>query len=252
MDLGLKNKVALVTGSSRGIGFAIAKMLRDEGGTVVLNGRDEVVLNRACDSLGSGVCGFAADVSHVSESQALVDFVVQKQGRLDALVCNVGSGASVKPGAENYDEWLRVFHLNFLSATNMIEAALPHLEKSRGTILCVSSICGSEIIPGAPVTYSVAKKALDFYIKGVAKPFADRGVRINGVAPGNVFFEGGSWEKRVKENPQAVQEMLEKNVALKKFGTPEEIASMAGFLLSPKASFMTGETVVVDGGQVKS
>lgn len=252
MDLGLKDKIALVTGSSRGIGFAIAKKLQEEGCAVILNGRDEAALNRACDSLGSGVCGFAADVSHVSESQALIDFVAQKQGHLDILVCNVGSGASVKAGDETYEEWLRVFHMNFLSATNVIETARDLLFRSQGNIVCISSICGNEVIAGAPITYSVAKAALNFYVKGIAKPLAEKGVRINVVSPGNIYFSGGSWERRVQENKEAVDAMLKANVALKRFGTPEEIANVVAFLTSTESSFMTGETVVVDGGQVHS
>lgn len=252
MDLNLKNKVALVTGSTKGIGHAIAKQLHAEGCHVVLNGRNEVTVKEACRSLGNSVVGFAADVSKKAESLALIDFVEMTYGRLDVLVCNVGSGASVKPGEENEEEWLRVFRVNFLSATNIIEAGREALAKSKGSIVCISSICGNEVLPGAPLTYTIAKTALNTYVKGVMRPLAEQGIRINAVSPGNIMFHGSTWEKRHAQNKEGVQKMLERDVALKRFGKPEEIADCVAFLVSERSSFITGSVHVVDGGQIRS
>lgn len=170
---------------------------------------------------------------------------------LDILVCNVGSGSSVPPGQETSEEWRRVLDINLLSATNMIEAARPMLAARKGVVICISSICGLEAL-GAPVTYSVAKAALNAYVRGIARPLGRDGVRIVAVAPGNILFDGSVWGRRMRDNPGQVTAMLESEVAMRRLGTPEEIASLVTFLVSPRASFMTGTVVVADGGQLRS
>lgn len=252
MDLELKNKVVLVTGSSRGIGFGIAKKFAEEGAFVALNGRDGSTLKNAEKNIGEASSCFVADVTKADEASQLVNDVIKKYGRIDVLVCNVGSGTSVKAGTENYEEWQRVLHANFFSATNLVEAARAELAKTRGSIVCISSICGTEIIPGAPATYTVAKAALNFYVRSMARPFAELGIRINAVSPGNINFPGGSWEKRLNDNSAVVEAMLNASVALKRFGKPEEIADVVAFVASSRSAFMTGEVLVVDGGQVHS
>ncbi len=168
------------------------------------------------------------------------------------LVCNVGSGASVCPGEEAFDEWQRVFALNLWSATNMVEAARAALAASRGAIVCVSSICGMEVVPDAPVTYSAAKAALNAYVRGIARPLGKLGVRITAVAPGNILFEGSVWSRQLTEDANAVHAMLERDVALASLGTPAEVADLVAWLASPRAGFATGGVYVLDGGQVRS
>ena len=173
-------------------------------------------------------------------------------GRLDILVCNVGSGGSVPPGHETAAEWHRVFGLNLWSATNAIEAAKDALCGSRGAIVCISSICGVEVVPGAPVTYSAAKAALNAYVRGIARPFGKDQVRINAIAPGNILFDGSVWDRKARENPMAMAQMLERDVALARLGDLQSIADWAAWLASPRCNFVTGQIYVVDGGQVRT
>lgn len=251
MNLQLAGKTAFVTGSSRGIGLAIASILHAEGCKVVLNGRNEVDLQAAVESL-PGTKAVPGDMTNPMNARSVVKQVVSQIGKLDILVCNVGGGRSVSPGQENADEWQRVFGLNFWSATNTIEAARDALVYSRGSVVCISSICGLEVIPDAPVTYSAAKAALHAYVRGIARPLGKDGVRINAVAPGNIDFEGSVWSRKRAENAQAMQDMLLGNVALSKLGTPQDVAQLVAYLASPVSGFATGSVWTLDGGQVRS
>lgn len=253
MQLDLNGKSALVTGSSRGIGRAIAEGLLREGCRVALNGRNARELEDAARALGGkNLTCVVGDVTRPEEARRIVADVLAAFGKLDVLVCNVGSGGSVRPGEESFDEWQRVFALNLWSATNMVEAARDALAASKGVIVCVSSICGMEVVPGAPVTYSAAKAALNAYVRGIARPLGKLGVRINAVAPGNILFEGSVWSRKLAEDADAVQAMLERDVALASLGTPAQVADLIAWLASPRAGFATGGIYVLDGGQVRS
>lgn len=249
MDLALADKVALVTGSSRGIGLAIARTLRDEGCKVILNGRDPRLLAQVGEQLG--VPGVAGDVTVEQGAHEVIEGAAAVHGRLDLLVCNVGSGASVPPGQESADEWQRMLGLNLLAATQSVAAARKHLARSQGTVLCVSSICGLAAL-GAPIAYSAAKAALNSYVRGSARHLAREGIRINALAPGNILFEGSTWERKLREDPTRVADMLEREVALRRLGSADEVAAMAAFLCSPRAGFATGGIFVLDGGQLRA
>ena len=244
-------RTALVTGSSRGIGNAIAKALALAGFTVAVNGRNEADVHRAAAEL-SGAIAVPGDVTSFSDARRVFDSVLERLGKLDILVCNVGSGKSVAPGAETHEEWQRVFALNLWSATNMVEAARAELARTQGAIVCVSSICGNEVIPDAPVTYSAAKAALNAFVRGISRPLGVDKVRINAVAVGNVLFSGSTWERKLEADADGVARMLEANVSLARLGTPAEIAAVVRFLCSDEARFVTGAIWTVDGGQVRS
>lgn len=249
MDLALNNKVAIVTGSSQGIGFAIAKMLLDEGCKIVINGRNKSKLDTAKEKLSKSVLAYEADVSVFSDCEKLVKKTIDTFGRLDILICNAGFSKSVKPGDENTTEWQNMLSANLLTATNMIQCATPYLSKTKGCITCISSICGVQTIQNAPVTYSASKAALNAAVKGLAIPLAQCGVRINAIAPGNILFPGSVWDKKMQISAESVDSMLKKNIPLQRFGTVEDIANMAAYLASNKSAFMTGSIVVIDGGQ---
>jgi 3-oxoacyl-[acyl-carrier protein] reductase len=251
MELELNDKVAFVTGSSRGIGKAIADKLYAEGCRVVINGRNSESLANAAKDM-PGVTVVQGDVSQPLEAKRVVNEVLSKMGNIDILICNVGSGSSVPPGDESYEEWQRIFALNIWSTTNTVEAARETLSASHGVVVCISSICGNEVVNGAPVTYSAAKAALNAYIRGIARPLGKLNVRINGVVPGNIMIPGGSWDDKLKNNPKRVKQIIESTVTLERFGTVDEIADATLFLCSNRASFITGSCLVVDGGQTVS
>jgi len=251
MELNLKGKNALVTGSSKGIGYAIASHLFEEGCNVTINGRNENSLKTLKSKFNDRMNYCAADVTNPNDCKRLITNTIDQWGSIDILVCNVGNGNSVKPGNENIEEWKKSFSDNFFSTTNVIEELLKYNPNSLKSIVCISSIAGIEST-GAPVPYSVAKSAINSYVKNISKHFAKYDIRINTVCPGNIMFENSVWEKKLIENSKNVEDMLKKEVAMKRFGTPAEISNLVVFLCSEKSSFITGSTFTADGGQTKS
>jgi len=250
MLLNLAGKTALITGSSRGIGFAIAQALHAEGCKVALNARNPDQLIKAAGEL-KGSVPVVGDVTQCNEAKRVVNEAAKLLGSLDILVCSVGGGDSVAPGCETPEEWQRIFALNLWSATNIIESALDVLSVSKGVILCISSICGLEVIPGAPLTYSAAKAALNSYVRGIARPLGKKGIRINAIAPGNILFEGSVWARKMAEDKDQVISMLEQNVALNRLGAPRDVANLSTYLVSGVANFATGGIWTLDGGQIR-
>ena len=251
MEPNLTGKIALVTGSTHGIGLSIAQNLSSEGCCVVLNSRTASDLELKVKEFTNSF-GVVGDVSNPDDAKQIISDVIEQFGSLDILICNVGSGTSVPPGNETFDEWQSVFSKNLWSATNIIEAARSELSKTQGVVVCVSSICGMEVIDGAPVTYSVAKAALNAYVKAISRPLGKLNVRINAVAPGNILFEGSVWSRKLKEDANNVETMLCRDVALSRLGDPAEVADLVAFLASPRAAYATGSIWTLDGGQVHS
>jgi len=249
MELGLAGKTALVSGASRGIGLAIARLLHAEGCHVALVARGRAGLEEAGKRFEGRVSLHVGDAAVPEAAQRLVAEAAATLGGLDILICNAGSGISVPPGMETDAEWRRVLDLNLFPALTMISAARPHLRRG-GAIICISSIAGLAALD-APVAYSAAKAALNAAVKGLARPLAAEGLRVNAIAPGNILFGGGTWDRKLKEDSAGVEAMLRREVALARLGSPEDIAPLAVFLASSRASFITGSILVADGGQLR-
>ena len=248
-DLHIRGMRILVGGSSSGLGLSIAHYLAEQGALVGLNGTrptfDDSILEDNC-------AYFCADLRDSAIASSLVTDFVARFGGIDALICCAGSGKSAIPGTEVGSDFYKSFDVNFFTAVNLIEAARNQLSQSGGSILCISSICGLEAVKGAPIPYSCAKSALNTYVKLASGHLAIEGIRINAIAPGNMLFSGSSWEQRLKTNPEEIQSMLEREVLLRKFGRPSDLASVVALLISPRSSFTTGSVWTLDGGQTRS
>ncbi len=249
MNINFKNKLVLVTGSSQGIGYEIGKNLLNLGANVIFNSRtgDQKQLKQLKQGSFQHMI---ADVSNFSQTQKLLKNIKKNIGLLDHIVCNVGNGSSSNMEIGSYGEIDDMMKKNLFPSTNIISNAPDFMVKKNGTIVCISSICGFENL-GAPPGYQIAKAALNMYVASMAKYLYDHEIRINAVAPGNIFFVGSVWEEKIKSNKMEVLDMLKKEVILKRFGTPEEISNFVIFLLSKFSSFSTGKTFIVDGGQTK-
>lgn len=261
MNLRLDGQIVLVTGSSHGIGHGIAEAFLQEGAIVILSGREVSQLRKAKESLGRDydaqrIFIFAGDLQQVSMIALLAEYLEGKFGKLDLLVCNIGSGRSIPPLEEDDDEWKRMLDINLLSATRCVRLLLPLLKRSiaqkvdTASIVFISSICGMESL-GCPVAYSAAKSALIAYAKNIARPLGKMRIRVNVVSPGNIGFSGSTWEEKIVRSPQEVEKMLKEDVPMGRLGTVEEVANAVMFLSSPCASFITGVNIAVDGGQCR-
>jgi 3-oxoacyl-[acyl-carrier protein] reductase len=258
MDLRLGNQIVFVAGSSRGIGKAIAAALLAENACVVLTGRDEASLRSVEIELTTPtnqdrILAIRGDLADPVTIARAFERTVQHFGRIDHLIANLGTGSG-KPGWDQPDEeWERLFELNFFASTRLTQAALPYFlsNSNGGSILYISSIVGIEAT-SAPLPYSAAKAALVNYSKNLARLLGPKNVRVNTIAPGNIFFPGGSWERHLSSRRAAVEMLLQTEVPQRRFGTPEEIASLAVYLCSPHAAFATGTCYVMDGGQTRS
>lgn len=253
MDLQLNNKVAVIGGASRGIGLATARALGAEGCRLVLGARGQEGLDEVAAELrgfGTRVHTVAVDLFSPEGPQELVNAALEHFGAIDVLVNVVGgsSGGGFRDNSfENFDEGMQ---RNLWPALRASQAALPALEESKGTIIHVGSIWGREA--GGRLSYNMAKAALQSLAKGMGRELAPLGIRVLCVAPGSVLHPGGSWERRIKEDPEAMERFVQAEIPGGRFGKAEEIGDVIAFLSSPRASWINATTVVVDGGQSRA
>lgn len=256
MDLRLRDAVAVVAGSSQGIGRAAAEGFAREGARVVMNSRREDVLMAAADEVrrqtGAEVEAVPGDLSRADDCVSLIEAAVRRFGRIDALVTNAGGPPSRSFENATDQDWLAAVDLVLLSAVRLMRAALPHLRVTRGSIVNVTSIVAKQPAPGMTLS-----NALRPAVTGLAKTLADElavvGVRVNDVGPGHIwtarqeYLVGMRAERRGVPVEQEVSH-AEAAIPMKRYGTPEEVAAAIVFLASPAASYITGSTVLVDGG----
>jgi 3-oxoacyl-[acyl-carrier protein] reductase len=256
MDLELTGKVAIVTGSTRGLGLASAKTLAAEGCRVVICGRTESTLQaatRQIGELGSADCVRAvrADVSTVSGIGAVIDAAVASFGGIDVLVNNVGLARGGGLLETEDATWQEAIDQTLMPAVRASRLAVPHMEARRGgAIVIVASIYGRE--SGGRMTYNAVKAAEISLAKSLAQQLAPKNIRVNSVSPGSILFEGGSWWKRQQEQPQAIAEFIASELPFGRFGTAEEVGNVVAFLASPRAGWISGTSVVVDGCQSRA
>jgi 3-oxoacyl-[acyl-carrier protein] reductase len=254
MDLQLKNKRALVTGASRGLGFSTAKLLSAEGAKVAINSRDAARLTAAAATIGA--VAIPADVLGPDSAGKIVAVAVEKLGGLDILICNAGGPP---PGAfESFDEatWQKAIDLSFMSNVRLIKAALPYLRKSAAaSVLTVTSYSVKQPIPNLILSNSIRAATIGL-TKSLALELGQEGIRFNSILPAWTETERVTelMNARAKNNGTTVEEEIakqSKESALGRMAAPEEFASVAVFLVSPAASYLTGAMLPVDGGMYK-
>ena len=257
MDLGLKNKVAVITGSSRGLGLAAAKALAAEGCFVCLSARTASRLQQAQEEVAAiagganQVTAVAADVSEPDGIKAIIDGAVTRFGGIDILVNNVGLGRGAGLLDTPDEEWHEAIDQTLLPAVRASRLAVPHMQKrGGGSIIIVASIFGREA--GGRMTYNVVKAAEISLAKSLAQQLAPSNIRVNSVSPGSILFEGGSWWKRQQTDPAGIADFVKRELPFGRFGTAEEVGDVVAFLASERATWISGTSIVVDGCQSRA
>jgi 3-oxoacyl-[acyl-carrier protein] reductase len=250
MELGLAGRNCVVIGASRGIGRAIARGLASEGANLAICARGEAGLQQIADELRTDGLRLRAEACDAGDPEALEAFLEasnKELGGVDVLVHNA-SGLALSPDLQS---WAVNLQVDVMAAVHACDKVVPWMAQAGGgSILFISSIAALEAYPAQDYGYAAAKAAQLAYMKKLATDCAPRHVRINALAPGSIEFPGGVWAK-VKENQPGLYQGVRASIPSGRLGTPEEVANVALFLVSARASWITGECVVVDGGQYR-
>ena len=255
MDLGIKDKVAVVTGGSRALGMVTAKALAQEGVHVSICGRTQSSLDETVGelkSLGVSAIGIIADIAEPSGAQDVYDATVAELGSVDILVNNVGGRRGTTITQTTEEQFKAGFEFNLYGAMRLMWLTIPGMrERHWGRIINISSVYGREY--GGSVDYMSAKAALIAATKHAAVELVTDNVLVNSVAPGSILHPDGPWDLFIKnQTPEVVEEFIARNLPAGRFGWPEPIGDVVAFLASERASLITGACINVDGGQSRS
>ena len=257
MDLELTDRIAIVTGSSKGLGLASARALAAEGCRVTICARGEPALNGAAADLralardDSRVLAVVADVSTADGVEAVIRRTSDTFGGLDILVNNVGLARGGGIVETTDGEWQEALDQTLFPAVRASRLAVPLMRRrGGGAIVMIASIWGRE--SGGRMTYNAVKAAEISLAKAMAQQLAPDNIRVNSVAPGSIRFPGGSWDRRVQEDPEGMAAFVRRELPFGRFGRPEEVGAVVAFLVSPRASWISGASVPVDGCQSRS
>ena len=257
MDLGLSDKIAIVTGSSRGLGLASARALVAEGCRVCICARGEERLAEAAVEVEAAakkpgmVTAVQADVSTQAGVELVIERTVEAFGGLDILVNNVGRAAGTDILQTTDAEWQAALDETLFPAIRASRLAIPHMKaRGGGVILMIASIWGRE--SGGRMTYNAVKAAEISLAKAMAQQLGPMNIRVNSVAPGSIMFPGGSWHKRQQAEPQFMADFIKRDLPFGRLGRADEVGNVVAFLASPKASWVSGASVTVDGCQSRS
>jgi 3-oxoacyl-[acyl-carrier protein] reductase len=252
MDLDLTGKACLVAGASRGIGRAIAMALAREGAKVMAvarGGADLVKLEADLGELGPGPHAFlAADVATADGAARAADTCARVLGGIDAVITVVGKSFARSATGMDDADFAASLDTNLWTATRVAQRAVPQLRAAGGgAIVMIASIWGREA-GGAP-GYNVAKAGVIALAKALARDYAPLGIRVNSVAPGSILFPGSGWDRRQQADPEGIAAFVKHDLPAGRFGTVDEIANVVAFLVSPRASWVSGACIPVDGAQ---
>ena len=255
MDLGIKDRVAIVTGGSRGLGRISALALAREGAKVAICGRTQATLDSAVDelkALGAEATGIIADIVEPEAAEVIFKGAQDALGPVDILVNNVGGRRGTTVSDTTEEQFREGMDVNLFGGLRLMHLAIPSMkERQWGRIINIASIWGRE--HGGSADYMAGKAALIATSKYAGLELVKDNVLVNCVAPGSIIFPGGSWERYTQSNsPEAVDEFIKWNLPAGKFGWPEPVGDLVAFLASERASLITGACINIDGGQSKS
>jgi 3-oxoacyl-[acyl-carrier protein] reductase len=242
-----KKRVVFISGSSSGLGYELAKQFSQEGYIVIMNGKNKKKLEKSSRKIQNSSLALG-DLSIQSQCKKIYFSIKRKYSKIDLIICNAGVSSFKKTN----DDFLYAFQNNFFNTVNTINFLKPLLRIPYSNIICISSICGVESIEGAPKGYSIAKSALNKYVKLLSVDLANDKIKINSISPGNILFKNSLWDKKLSKNKKKTINYINKEVPMRSFIYPKNIYDLIKFIINENNNSITGSNFVIDGGQTKN